>query len=428
MKTTSLFHLFSTVVLSAFLLSSCEKEKFDKNLYNELVDLQFLIDNVDKEHGWSLTHSDTVTILNTGEEIYSVQVLTKNPYRERGAEIAAEGVCFLNEQRDGYSTTLAYTLPQIQREAYIAAKRKDGSYIGVTAFEVGKDTVDIGYTLIPLGSILQEPTAQTFTYLYEEGFPIPGDFDFNDLVLRISKQTGEYSYQVDLKVTVEAVGAIKSYAAAILLAGVNYDDISNVEILDGEAMDKGYPLMRLNITNEQTLLKSRNGEAVINLFESGHYVLNHELNSVGSVQTLFYNTESTPTEKTSQSVAPVTRTYRIHFKNRNSRMLTFDQIDPFLVQEYNGGLWEIHTYRYKFEETLRSIYGGKADFYDNHISWAIVVPKSDFRWSIENIPLGTYNSSTGETFGPYTSFAEWMKDHTQNNDWYERVAYPRYLY
>lgn len=428
MKTTSLFHLFSTVVLSAFLLSSCEKEKFDKNLYNELVDLQFLIDNVDKEHGWSLTHSDTVTILNTGEEIYSVQVLTKNPYRERGAEIAAEGVCFLNEQRDGYSTTLAYTLPLIQREAYIAAKRKDGSYIGVTAFEVGKDTVDIGYTLIPLGSILQEPTAQTFTYLYEEGFPIPGDFDFNDLVLRISKQTGEYSYQVDLKVTVEAVGAIKSYAAAILLAGVNYDDISNVEILDGEAMDKGYPLMRLNITNEQTLLKSRNGEAVINLFESGHYVLNHELNSVGSVQTLFYNTESTPTEKTSQSVAPVTRTYRIHFKNRNSRMLTFDQIDPFLVQEYNGGLWEIHTYRYKFEETLRSIYGGKADFYDNHISWAIVVPKSDFRWSIENIPLGTYNSSTGETFGPYTSFAEWMKDHTQNNDWYERVAYPRYLY
>ena len=428
MKTTSLFHLFSTIVLSAFLLSSCEKEKFDKNLYNELVDLQFLIDNVDKEHGWSLTHSDTVTILNTGEEIYSVQVLTKNPYRERGAEIAAEGVCFLNEQRDGYSTTLAYTLPLIQREAYIAAKRKDGSYIGVTAFEVGKDTVDIGYTLIPLGSILQEPTAQTFTYLYEEGFPIPGDFDFNDLVLRISKQTGEYSYQVDLKVTVEAVGAIKSYAAAILLAGVNYDDISNVEILDGEAMDKGYPLMRLNITNEQTLLKSRNGEAVINLFESGHYVLNHELNSVGSVQTLFYNTESTPTEKTSQSVAPVTRTYRIHFKNRNSRMLTFDQIDPFLVQEYNGGLWEIHTYRYKFEETLHSIYGGKADFYDNHISWAIVVPKSDFRWSIENIPLGTYNSSTGETFGPYTSFAEWMKDHTQNNDWYERVAYPRYLY
>lgn len=427
MKTTSLFPLFITAILSACLLS-CEKEQFDKNAYNELVDFQFLIDNVDKEHTWCLTHSDTVTITNKGEDIYAVEVLTKDPFNESGAEIAAEGVCFLNEQKDGYATTLAYTLPLIQKQAYIAAKRSDGSYIGVKAFTVGTDTVDIGFTLIPGGTIKEQPKAQTFTYLYEEGFPLPGDFDFNDLVLRISKQNGEYSYQVDLKVTVEAVGAVKSFAAAILLAGVKYDDISQVEILEGESMDKGYPLMRLNITKEQTLLKSRSGEAVINLFESGHYVLNHELNTMGSVQTLFYNTETTPTETTSATVEPVTRTYRIHFKNRNARLLTFDQIDPFLVQEYNGGLWEIHTYRYKFQETLRSIYGGKTDFYDNHISWSIVVPKADFRWSIEGMSLGTYNSNTGETFGPYTSFADWMKDHTQNNDWYERVAYPRYLY
>lgn len=415
------------MVLSAFLLS-CEKEQFDKNLYNELVDFQFLIDNVDKEHTWCLTHSDTITITNTGEEIYSVQVLTKNPYTESGSEIAAEGVCFLNEQKDGYTTTLAYTLPLIQQKAYIAAKKQDGSYIGVKAFTVGTDTVDIGFTLIPGGTIKEQPKAQTFTYLYEEGFPLPGDFDFNDLVLRVSKQTGEHSYQVDLTVTVEAVGAQKSYAAAILLAGVRYDEIESVEILDGEAMDKDYPLMRINITSKETLLRSRSGEAVINLFESGHYVLNHELNSVGSVQTLYYNTELTPTETTSATVEPVTRTYRINFKDRNARLLSFDQIDPFLVQEYNGGLWEIHTYRYKFEETLRSIYGGKTDFYDNHISWSIVVPKADFRWSVEGMSLGTYNSNTGETFGPYTSFADWMKDHTQNNDWYERVAYPRYLY
>jgi hypothetical protein len=31
-------------------------------------------------------------------------------------------------------------------------------------------------------------------------------------------------------------------------------------------------------------------------------------------------------------------------------------------------------------------------------------------------------------FGPYTSFADWVKDHTQNRDWYERPTYPQLLY
>ena len=59
--------------------------------------------------------------------------------------------------------------------------------------------------------------------------------------------------------------------------------------------------------------------------------------------------------------------------------LSFDQIDPFLVQDYNGCMWEIHTYRFKFAEVLKSVFNGKADFYDNHISWGVVIPKGDFR-------------------------------------------------
>ena len=428
MKTTSYFSLLITLTLSAMLLS-CEKEKFDKNAYNELVDYQFLIDNVDKEHEWRLTHSDTVTITNTGEEIYAVQVLTKNPYAGSGAEIAAEGICYLNEQKDGYTTTLAYTLPLKQQRAFIAAKKSDGSYLGVAPFDFGTDAIDLDRVVMQTAGTPQTATPQTFTYLYEEGFPLPEDFDYNDLVLRVTKAKGPFSYQVDLTVTVEAIGIAQSYAAAILLAGVNYDDVDQVEIVEGSTMDQGYPLMHLLIDSEKTLLKSRSGEPVINLFESGHYALNHELNSIGSVQTLLYNTETTPAVDISAKAEPVTRTFRISFKSwEAARLLSFEQIDPFIVHEYNSGLWEIHTYRYKFEETLHSIYNGKASFYDNHISWALVVPKSDFRWSVEGVPLGTFNANTGETFGPYTSFADWIKDQTLNNDWYERVAYPQYLY
>lgn len=419
------------LVLAAAVMTlfSCEKEQFDQNLYNELVDYQFLIDNVDKEHDWCLTQSDTVTILTSNYDIYAVQVLTYNPFLTDNAEIAAEGVCYQNKQNTGYEATLAYTLPVVQEQAYIAAKHRDGSYMGVVYFPVGIDTVDLDIEVMQTTGTFVEPTQQTFTYLFEEGFPLPGDFDFNDLVLRVSKSATNLSYQVDLKVTVDAVGAERSYAAALHLAGIKYDDVESVEILEGEPMDVGYPLRRMTIDSDKTLLKSRNGEAVINLFESGHYVMNHQLNEVGSIQLLDYNTTKVVKEGTSDIVPTVSRTYRISFKNRDvSRNLTFDQIDPFLIQDYNGGLWEIHTYRYKFDEVLKSVFNGKTEFYNNHISWGIVIPKGDFRYPVEGMSLGTYNSKTGETFGPYTRFADWMKDHTQNQDWYKWIAYSQLLY
>lgn len=421
--------IFTITALALMVFTSCEKEQFNQGLYNELVDYQFLIDNVDREHQWCLTHSDTVTITNSSEEIYSVQILTKNPYVSSDAEIAAEGICFLNADKTGYSTTLSYTVPLVQNQVYVAAKKMDGSYIGVTPMTFGVGTIDLDKKDLSSSGTLTVPTPQTFTYVYEDGFPLPGDFDFNDMVLRISKSGTEYSYQTDLTVTLEAVGATNTYAAAILLAGISYDDVDNVEIIEGKAMDDGYSMMRSMINSDKVLLRSRSGEAVIRLFESGHYVMNNELNSVGSIQTLCYNTDPTDVEGKSATVPSVTRTYRISFKKlATNRNLSFEQIDPFITHEYNGGLWEIHTYPYKFRETLRVIFDGKSAFYDNHISWAIIVPKANFRYPVEGMSLGTYNSTTGETFGPYTSFANWMKDHNTNNDWYEHITYQQLLY
>ena len=204
MKTKKL----SILLLSGFTMItlSCEKEQFDKDAYDELVDYQFLIDNMDKEHDWCLTQSDTITIVAKSADVYSVQVLTANPYSSDNAEIVNEGICSQNSQTGGYGTVLAYTLPITQQEAFIAAKRNDGSYLGVVSFTVGTETVTLdAETMLSTGT-LKTPQPQTFTFLYEEGFPLPGDFDFNDLVLRISKSTIDLSNQVDLKVTVDAEG------------------------------------------------------------------------------------------------------------------------------------------------------------------------------------------------------------------------------
>lgn len=88
-------------------MTSCKKEQFDQELYNQYVDYEFMVDYMDKGHDWNLVKSDTVTI-TTGSEVQKVQILTANNFETDDAEIAAEGVCHEGE------TTLAYTLPLYQ--------------------------------------------------------------------------------------------------------------------------------------------------------------------------------------------------------------------------------------------------------------------------------------------------------------------------
>lgn len=426
-KTSHWIPLIATLLLTTV---SCEKELFDQDIYNEFVDFQFMIDNVDREHMWCLTHSDTITLSTNKEEIYTVQILTANPYTSAEAEIAAEGTIYLNKQQTGYEATLAYTLPIVQNQAFIAIKDVAGTYLGVAPFTIGTDAIDLDQLAFEKRGTMNPTKRQTFSYVFDDGYPIPADFDYNDMVLRISKEYSKLSYQLYLTVSLEAVGTNKSYAGAIQLVGVNYDDVESVEIVDGTPMDEGYPFVRAALNSDKSLIKGRHGEAVVRLFENAHWAMEKELDAMGSVWPYIYNTERTEQEGRSKNNIPaVTRTYRINFRSPNvARDLSFDQIDPFIVQEYNGGFWETHTYAYKFSETIHSIYNGKQSYYDNHISWSIIIPKSDFRYTVEGMSLGTYNVETGEVFGPYTSFAEWMKDHTQNNDWYLRIRYPQLLY
>ena len=110
------------------IITSCEKEQFDKEAYNEYVDYEFMIDNMDRSHDWNLTKSDTITIIAPAT-IKAVQILTGTPYGGNEVEIAAEGVCY------GDETTLAYTIPSIQTKLYLAALSPDGKYLGVTPFD-----------------------------------------------------------------------------------------------------------------------------------------------------------------------------------------------------------------------------------------------------------------------------------------------------
>ncbi len=416
----------AVVALALTAMTGCNKDQFDQNKYQGSVDTQFMIDYADPDHDWCLTKSDTITINTSEEKIYSVQVLTANPYGTTKSEIAAEGVCY------GNHATLAYTIPITQSTVYIAALDNEGSYLGATPFQYGTKQIDLLSSQLTKGSSLTSPTAQTFTYLYESTFPHPDDFDYNDMVLRISKSMPDpgNAYIVDLSVKLEACGAGELYAAAIQLAGIPYSAISKVEIVGGKAMDEGYPIDPMFITNKSTLQRGHNGNAVIRLFECAQYALAKNTDEWGDIAVIRYNTSHEVAENYSAIVDPVTRTYRITFNSSEvARNFCFDHIDPFIIHEYNTGYWEVHTFPHRFEMLISNM-ETNLSAYDYPVSWSLVIPKSDFRYCRQGISLSSYNSTTGEVFGPYTDFTTWMQNHNnaQARKWYETLNVPSLVY
>lgn len=421
-------YFFLCLAVFALSLTSCNKELFDQEQYDELVDNQFMIDNADPNHDWCLTKNDTLLIKAPDADIYRVQVLTADPYLVQGSEIAADGVCYNAEAQ------LTYTVPDVTTMLYLAALDVNGNYLGVASFTYGSKSLVVTKASLIKSNVIYPPVPQTFTYLYESTFPIPDDFDYNDLVLRISKSYTTLSTQVDLKVAVVAAGTANPYAAAIHLGGVKYDDVMSVEILDGDPMDEGYSFQRSLITQSGTLIKGRNGEAVIRLFEHVHWVFNKQLTDMGAIEGIKYNTSHEVKEHVSAEIDPVVRTFRITCKTREvARSITFDRIDPFLVcntkydQVMDAGIWEIHTYQYKFTGILRDCFTDK-NAYDNHVSWALVIPKGDFRYPLEGVSMCTYQKEIDATFGPYEGFANWLKNHLTNHDWYLHVTREQLLY
>ena len=414
------------LTLGAFVLlglTSCKnKDLFNKEIYDEMVDFKFMVDNMDRSHDWQLIKNSSV-IVKAPDNVSRLQVLTADPYSSPNTEIAVEAGCV-----DGQAT-LNYSIPIIQDMLYLAALASDGSYLGVVSFQYGTQEIDLrGVTLQNSGQ-LRTISPQTFSYLYEANFPEPDDFDYNDLVLRISKHYTSDPTQVLLTVKVDAVGIQKQVAAAIQLAGFTYEDVASVSILEGDIMDKDYPLPRRFINSDLQLMRGRSGQAVLVLFEDAHWVMLKEKESDGSIFRRMLNTSKIETENYSSFADPVTTTFCLNFKSAElAQKLTFDKMDPFIIEEYNGGLWEIHTYSHKFDEVLKDIYHGQASAYDNHVSWCVTVPKGDFRYPIEGMSLGTYSSETGSVFGPYGYFPRWMQNHTSNLDWYLNPTIPQQLY
>ena len=274
------------------------------------------------------------------------------------------------------------------------------------------------------GTPTPEPNPIPFSlrYCFEDNFPQVGDYDFNDVVLTLTPNVD--GKKVTLKVSLDAVGGLEMIGAAIRIKDVKMSDVASFERSGN--FDEGFPSTATKIIQSSDPLLPDNmkynglTDVVINLFSNAHWAMKHEMAQDGSIKAWFYNTvkRGDPYEFYENDVTPSVVTYTFEMNSEAAAQKFCEaNLDVFIVEQYNGGFWEVHTVPFKTQDVLAS-YGGDKSMYNDNYPWAICVP-GDFKYPIEWQAIGSSQRIMRVAYGASGhSFADWAEDHTKATDWY----------
>lgn len=396
---------------------------FDQQITQNISDSLSPVDSLDRYHNWLLTDSRSVTVVaNANVNAQWLKILTADPRQDADAEVATQVMI-----ADGETTSLSFCYPKILTTLYAALVDDQGLYT-VATFTPNDRKVDFSDPLYTKQTISYTPQPQTFVYCYEEEMPdfLKVDFDFNDVILNISyERTGER--EVRFHVQLAAVGTDRQVGAAIRLKNFKYDEIESITT-EGDASfnvnNKGEEVPKQILVvhkKKDPLLESLNDrEAVINLFCDAHWAtgaLQTGDENYGVLQRKLYNVKK-GSGTDYQTMVPREITYIVTFKDKSGlEYLDFDLIDPFIIKEYNGGIFEVHQYAnrndcvlndYKIAEIVK-------------LPWSLVIPYKKFRHPLEGENIG-FKKKNVLSFGAYGkrghSFGEWSMNHELSQDWY----------
>ena len=409
------------IVVAAFILggASCSKEIYDENRHHEIIKYVSPVDSVDQKHTWQLSNYNTYSVdINAGTGARKLELFTGNPVESTNAEMLARTFV-----EDGQQVRLSASVPSTLTTLYAALVDGDGNYT-VTSFSPMVRYVDFSNPIatkkIPA---LKAPKVMAYTYCYEEDFPEPGDYDFNDVVMRISlERTGKK--EITIETTLTAVGASKPLAGALRLVGYRYEDIDSVVAVNGKTLNINVPKTCYElIETDDILLKGRNKEAVINLFLDAHWAIGDDIQTVNDdFIRKKYNVARTYSESYEVTFAK-TATYTVYFKNESALDgFTQEMIDPFLMTFYAGVKLEIHLDEFKDAQIFYNY--NTITFKD--IPWALKIPTRYFQYPLEGNQIGfrkRTEDGSAAMFGAYMtmghSFGEWVEDRNSSLDWYE---------
>ena len=402
-KTVKTLCAFAFVVLT---VASCVKYEYSEEAYHEVMLEYFPVESVSSASVWDMCTKRRVTLTSSLSDIRRVQVLSTNPYEDdRNCEILAEGNLL-----QGQSVMLLYYVPKTTNDVCFAALDEDGRYIQVITAVAGTADISFDSPLANAQSFDLQP--QKFYYCFEENYPEAGDWDYNDLVLGVSMERTSDPKKVKLNVELHAVGSLKQLAAAINLVGYDKSQIRSVTVDGTNNFVHNADAYRSIITSKELLLKGKSGEAVINLFDDAHAAFTPAAEGA-PVTRYYYNTVWDPSTRqdAKNMTGPVT-SYIIEFLNASdAQEFGMANLDPFVALPYITVTFEIHTRKYKLNETLFYYYNGQEATYNDEFSFAIEVPYRDFYYPQEAMKIGTKKgASIGGCFAKSgASFGEWLQ-------------------
>lgn len=427
------------IVWAVVLMASCSKEYFDSNGYVDVVSNAFPVADIDEEHEWQ-----TVTTVEANIDVsalsgeYVVYIYTTDPTVYDDARLLTTAIV---EDSD----VSRFALPSAAENTLfaLAVPTGEGRSYG-SSFTIDNDAAAITFTgqegnYYAWIDVLTAITPQEYTYVFEKDFPVPGDYDFNDVVLSISLEkvpagVGENNSSNDIiyiAVTLRAVGCTEQVAGCLRLVGTSSSMLTTTYTCPTEEFFVNSDATNTNYVPVNTKAYRRyfsahgTAERCIVLFNDAHYAIsgvNAETENYG-VRPSF----NTSKDLGSYAVTEKMVVYAIAFSGSGGYAFKYfnaaDNLDPFIVTAYNGAYYETHTYPYKTDEVAHywrtAVSGDVSTYYTDNYPWALLCP-CDFSYPIEGQVIGLKSGSVlgGAYQQGHHSFAEWAVDHTAATDWY----------
>lgn len=396
--------------------TSCKKNVFDEAIYDTLIKIQSPVDTVDPNHTWALsTTKNLIVTVNAGVGTKKVQIFDANPFNSGSAQIIAE-----KDAKEGDRFNISISYPTIKSTLFLAAVDSLGNYT-IGTFSTSESDISFANVLIRQQPLNYSPLPQYYAFCYEQEYPQPGDYDYNDVVMHIGLERAN-PREIYIHVRLAAVGGDQAISGCLRLPEIAYEDIDTVYTLGDQTFNKNITDQYMTILKERDLLlKGLKEEPILNLFADAHWATGDILNAdFGMFQRKQYNVTK-QSDKNSQLMVPKEVTFVVKFKSDDcANNMTLDNIDPFIIRSYNGVNMEVHTYDYR---KVTALY--EYTYTDSgNLPWALKIPYGSFRHPLHGVNIGFRLKDSGSQylFGAYSrrgnSFGEWSMNHNSCLNWY----------
>lgn len=371
-----------TILLMAMLLATACKEKdyFDKDVYDEMTGEAFPVEGVDNGQNWKAVGT-AATDIHVGRDFTGpCEVVVYIPQSEAVPNAIRVVRATVSP---GQRLCTAFSYPMGTQTFYVCVTGADGTRVIKRSVMVDNK---IGSTLLASEAPGDEGTTSvlpagmkdfSIRYLFEDDFPLQGDYDFNDIVLTATPIID--GNKVTLTVSLDAVGTFRQVAAAMRIRGLRREDITEALVEGDFDFYNGKPVSSFAIIDSKEFVLPDNlihtPDVTFNFFSDAHWAMVQTIETNGNVRRWRYNTveRNSRGDDYADAAAP-TVTYRLTLASADAaNRFVAENMDAFIVCSTFGSYTETHTKPFKATEVIYN-YLSDPEAYNSAYVWALQVP------------------------------------------------------